>query len=50
MTTERHEIEDMESINELALKHVWQVLRPYNIFSAPGGYTIFREGKGCYLT
>lgn len=50
MTIERHEVEDIESINELAVKHVWQVLRPYNIFSAPGGFTIFTEGKGCYLT
>ena len=50
MTIERDEVEDIESINELALKHVWQVLRPYNIFSAPGGFTIFTEGKGCYLT
>ena len=50
MTNERNEIEDIEVINELALKHVWQVLRPYNIFSSPGGFTIFTEGKGCYLT
>jgi adenosylmethionine-8-amino-7-oxononanoate aminotransferase len=50
MTAERHEVEDMEMINKLALKHVWQVLRPYNVFSAPGGFTIFTEGKGCHLT
>jgi adenosylmethionine-8-amino-7-oxononanoate aminotransferase len=50
MTAERHEVEDIEDINRLALKHVWQVLRPFNAFSAPGGFTVFTEGKGCYLT
>jgi adenosylmethionine-8-amino-7-oxononanoate aminotransferase len=50
MTAERHGVEDIEGIKALALKHVWQVLRPFNVFSAPGGFTVFTEGKGCRLT
>ena len=41
---------EVEELNELAIKHIWQVLRPYNVFSSPGGFTIFTEGEGCYLT
>ena len=43
-------IEDIEAINKAAVKHVWQVVRPFDVFSAPGGFTIFTEGKGCHLT
>jgi len=43
-------VEDIEMINKAAVKHVWQVVRPYDVFSAPGGFTIFTEGKGCHLT
>jgi adenosylmethionine-8-amino-7-oxononanoate aminotransferase len=50
MISTRDEVEDMEAINKLAVKHVWQVLRPYNVFSAPGGFSIFTAGKGCRLT
>jgi adenosylmethionine-8-amino-7-oxononanoate aminotransferase len=39
-----------EDLNGLAIKHIWQVLRPYDVFSSPGGYKLFKSGKGCYLT
>lgn len=42
--------EDIEDLNKLAIKHIWPVVRPYNAFSAPGGFTIFNHGKGCRLT
>ena len=34
---------------KLAVEHIWQVMRPHSVFTAPGGYTLFTEGKGCYL-
>jgi adenosylmethionine-8-amino-7-oxononanoate aminotransferase len=46
----RHQVGKVEDLTTLAVKHIWQVLRPYDVFSAPGGFTIFTEGKGCYLT
>ena len=42
-------MDDEKDLNELAIKHIWQVLRPYDVFSAPGGFTIFKKGKGCHL-
>lgn len=43
-------MDDAKDFNELAVRHIWQVLRPYDLFSAPGGFTVFTKGKGCYLT
>jgi adenosylmethionine-8-amino-7-oxononanoate aminotransferase len=40
---------ETKDLNELAVEHIWQVLRPYEVFSATGGFTIFTKGKGCYL-
>ncbi len=42
--------EGFEELRQLAIEHVWQPMRPYNVFSSPGGFTIFTEGKGCRLT
>jgi adenosylmethionine-8-amino-7-oxononanoate aminotransferase len=37
-------------LRQLALDHVWIPLRPWNVVTAPGGFSIFTEGKGCRLT
>lgn len=48
--TARLKVENNETLNRMAVEHIWQVLRPYSVFSAPGGFTIFTDGKGCRLT
>ena len=50
MTSTKHETENIEELKRWNLEHIWQVLRPHNILSAPGGFTIFKEGNGCRLT
>jgi len=50
MASDQHKSETIGDINKLAIEHIWQVLRPHNVFSAPGGFTIFKEGEGCRLT
>jgi len=42
--------ESFEELRKLALNHVWQPLRPFNVMKAPGGFNIFVEGNGCRLT
>jgi len=44
------EKEDAAYLTQLALDHVWTPLRPWNALTAPGGFTIFTEGKGCRVT
>ena len=50
MVPAQHEMENAEDMSRLAVEHIWQSLRPYEVFSAPGGFTIFTHGKGCRLT
>lgn len=42
--------EDFTYLRQLALDHVWIPLRPWNVVTAQGGFSIFVEGKGCRLT
>ncbi len=42
--------EEFEELRQKAIEHVWQPVRPHSVFSAPGGFIIFTEGKGCRLT
>jgi len=43
----------MNSFSDLrqqAFDHVFVSVRPWNVLTAPGGYTIFTEGEGCHVT
>ncbi len=42
--------ENPEELKRWALEHVWVPLRPWNVMTAPGGFNIFVEGKGCRIT
>lgn len=42
--------ENLEELRQLAIDHVWIPSRPWNVLAAPGGFTIFTEGKGCRVT
>ncbi len=42
--------ENTEELKKWALEHVWVPLRPWNVMTGPGGFTIFVEGKGVRLT
>jgi adenosylmethionine-8-amino-7-oxononanoate aminotransferase len=44
------EVDKNKELREMFLEHVWQATRPWNSLTAPGGFTIFTEGKGCQLT
>ena len=41
---------ELDELRQLALDHVWVPLRPWNALTAPRGFSIFTEGKGCYIT
>lgn len=43
-------MERFEDLREDVIKHVWAPKRPWNDLIAPGGITIFTEGKGCRIT
>lgn len=43
------EKEDTAYLRQLAVDHVWTPLRPWNVLTAPGGFSIFTEGEGCHL-
>ena len=42
--------EEKQELLESGLQHSWVASRPWNVVTAPGGVTIFTEGKGCRLT
>jgi len=42
--------EDFEGLRSDVIEHVWPPRLPWNEFTAPGGITIFVEGKGCRIT
>lgn len=42
--------EKLDDLRQWALDHVWVPLRPWNVMTSPGGFSIFVEGKGCRLT
>lgn len=46
----KEKAETFKDLRPLALEHVWIPLRSWNIMTAPGGFNIFVEGKGCKLT
>jgi adenosylmethionine-8-amino-7-oxononanoate aminotransferase len=41
--------EEFEELRELVLEHLWPAPRPWDTLTAPGGFTIFTEGKGCQI-
>jgi adenosylmethionine-8-amino-7-oxononanoate aminotransferase len=50
MSNKGEEKEDFSNLMQAALDHVWVPLRPWNVMTAPDGFNIFVEGKGCRLT
>jgi len=42
--------EKADNLKQLALEHYWLPIRPWNVVTAPRGFTIFTEGSGCRLT
>lgn len=42
--------EEIASLRELTLDHVWVPLHPWKTLVEPGGFNIFVEGKGCRVT
>ncbi len=42
--------ETFEDLIEDVFEHVWQPMRPWSEFTAPGGLSIFTEGNGCRIT
>jgi adenosylmethionine-8-amino-7-oxononanoate aminotransferase len=48
----RYSLEENEikELRQQTIEHIWQVTRPFNVFSAPRGFTIFTDGQGCHVT
>lgn len=41
--------EKMEELRQWTLHHLWIPMRPWNVLTAPNGFTIFKEGNGCRI-
>lgn len=41
---------EFDNLGQLALEHVWVPIRPWNELTALRGFSIFTEGKGCFIT
>lgn len=46
----QNELKEIDYLKKLALNNVWIPSRSWSVLTAPRGFTIFTDGKGCEIT